>query len=83
MPVYEFRCVGCDEVVETVRAMGQTDPPEACPACGGRMRRRWSRVGVRFQGWGFSSTDDLLPEDRRARRDYKQLKEKADEITES
>jgi hypothetical protein len=37
---------------------------------------------VRFSGWGFSSTDALLPEGRR-RRDFRALKEKAEEITES
>jgi putative FmdB family regulatory protein len=83
MPVYEFRCATCGKDVEVVRPMGETDPPGPCPECGGRLRRRWSRVGVRFEGWGFSSTDDLLPEDRRAKRDFKELKHKADEIAES
>lgn len=83
MPVYEFRCVECGDDVEVVRPMGETAPPGACASCGGELRRRWSRVGVRFQGWGFSSTDDLLPEDRRSRRDFKQLQKKAEEITES
>lgn len=84
MPVYEFVCQDCGEALDAVRPMGHTDPPESCPACGGpRMRRRWSRVGVRFEGWGFARTDALLPEDRRARRDYQELKRKADEIAES
>jgi len=84
MPVYEFRCQDCGIDLEVVRPMGRTEPPGACPSCGGpRMRRRWSRVGVRFEGWGFSRTDALLPEDRRARRDYRELKRKADEIAES
>jgi putative FmdB family regulatory protein len=84
MPVYEFRCGDCEGDLEVVRPMGRTEPPEACPSCGGsRMRRRWSRVDVRFEGWGFSRTDALLPEDRRARRDYQDLKRKADEIAES
>jgi hypothetical protein len=42
----------------------------------------WSRVGVRFSGWGFRSTDGLLP-DGRPRRDFKRLKEKAEEIVDS
>lgn len=84
MPVYEFRCQDCGGDLELVRPMGSTEPPASCPSCGGsRMRRRWSRVGVRFEGWGFSRTDDLLPEDRRAKRDYRELKQKAEEISES
>jgi hypothetical protein len=39
-------------------------------------------VGVRFSGWGFSSTDSLLP-GRRPGRDFKKLREKAEEITDS
>ncbi len=42
----------------------------------------WGRVGVRFSGWGFSSTDALLPGDRR-RKDFRRLKEKAEEIADS
>jgi len=34
-----------------------------------------------FSGWGFSSTDRLLPGDRR-RKDYRALKERAERIAE-
>lgn len=83
MPVYEFLCASCGHVLDVVRPMGESDPPGPCPACGGELRRRWSRVGVRFEGWGFRGTDDLLPEDRRGKRDFKELRRKAEEIAES
>ncbi len=54
-------------------------PPGQCPECGGELRRVWGRVGVRFSGWGFSKTDSLVSGDRPGR-DFKRLKEKADEI---
>ncbi len=54
-------------------------PPGQCPECGGELRRVWGRVGVRFSGWGFSKTDGLVSDDRPGR-DFKRLKEKADEI---
>jgi hypothetical protein len=57
-------------------------PPGPCPACGGPLRRVYGRVGIRFGGWGFSSTDALLPADR-PRKDFRTLKEKAEEIAES
>jgi predicted nucleic acid-binding Zn ribbon protein len=57
-------------------------PPGPCPRCGGELRRVWGRVGVRFSGWGFRSTDSLVPDDGR-RRDYRRLKEKAEEIVDS
>ena len=54
-------------------------PPGACEECGGELRRVYGRVGVRFSGWGFKSTDKLIPEDRRGK-DFKELSEKAEEI---
>ncbi len=57
-------------------------PPAACQACGGELRRIYGRVGVRFEGWGFGSTDKLVPEGRR-RKDFRALREKADELRDS
>jgi hypothetical protein len=57
-------------------------PPGPCPHCGGALRRVYGRVGVRFAGWGFSSTDGLLPDDR-PRKDFRALKDKAEELTDS
>lgn len=57
-------------------------PPGPCPECEGELRRAYGRVGVRFSGWGFRRTDSLVPEDRR-RKDFRALKEKADEIVDS
>ena len=57
-------------------------PPGPCPACGGELRRLYGRVGVRLEGWGFSRTDALLPDDGR-RKDFKRLREKAEEIADS
>jgi hypothetical protein len=36
---------------------------------------------VSFSGWGFRRTDSLVPEDR-PRKDFKRLREKAEEIAE-
>jgi predicted nucleic acid-binding Zn ribbon protein len=57
-------------------------PPGPCPSCGSELRRAWGRVGFRLSGWGFSRTDSLLPADR-PRKNFKKLKEKAEEITDS
>jgi putative FmdB family regulatory protein len=81
MPVYEYRCRECGHLVEEIQPMG-SGPPGPCPACGGELRRAYSRVGVKFSGWGFSSTDKLVPGDR-PKKDFKQLKHKADEIADS
>lgn len=81
MPVYEYRCSSCGNHVEEIQPMG-ADAPGPCPRCGGELKRAYSRVGVVFQGWGFNRTDALLPDDR-PRKDFKRLKEKADEIADS
>jgi hypothetical protein len=39
-------------------------------------------VAVRFSGWGFSRTDDLVSGDR-PRKDFKELRSRADEIADS
>jgi putative FmdB family regulatory protein len=78
MPLYEYRCADCGRHLEEIQKMG-AGPPGPCPECGGELKRVYGRVGVVFSGWGFSRTDALLPEDRR-RKDFKALKEKAQEI---
>jgi putative FmdB family regulatory protein len=82
VPVYEYRCRSCGQSVEELRQMGETEPPGPCPRCGGELRRAYGRVGVRFSGWGFNSTDKLVPGDR-PRKDFRKLRDKADEIRES
>jgi putative FmdB family regulatory protein len=81
MPVYEYRCRACGSDREEIQPMG-TPPPGPCRSCGGELRRVYGRLAVRFSGWGFGSTDKLVPEDR-PRKDFKRLRDKADEIAES
>jgi putative FmdB family regulatory protein len=81
VPVYEYRCRACGASREEVQPTG-TPPPGTCLECGGELRRIYGRVGVRFSGWGFRSTDALVPGDR-PRKDFKTLREKAEEIADS
>jgi putative FmdB family regulatory protein len=81
VPIYEYRCRACGEQLEEVQPVG-SGPPGPCPSCGGELRRVYGRVAVRFEGWGFRRNDSLVPEDR-PRKDFKKLREKADEIAES
>jgi putative FmdB family regulatory protein len=78
MPIYEYRCAACRAVCEELQPVG-SGPPGDCAECGGELRRIYGRVGVTFSGWGFSRTDSLVPGDR-PRKDFKALKEKAEEI---
>ena len=82
VPIYEFRCATCGDTLEELRPVGETAPPGPCPRCGGKLRRAYGRVGVRFSGWGFSANDKLVPGDR-PRKDFRALREKAEELRES
>lgn len=56
MPTYQYTCVECREPVEAVQKF--TDAPLAvCDACGGRLRKVFSPVGIVFKGSGFYRTD--------------------------
>lgn len=80
MPVYEYRCRACGASTEAIQPVG-SKAPGPCEACGGELKRVYGRVAVRFSGWGFSSTDRLVPGDR-PRKDFRKLAEKAEEISE-
>lgn len=78
MPIYEYRCTDCESEHEVI-LLGREEAPDACPGCGGELKRRWGRVGVQLVGWGFSKTDSLVP-DRPGRGDFKEVRDKASEL---
>lgn len=55
MPTYEYKCLECSDVFETVH--GVNESLENCPRCGGRVRRLFRPVGIIFKGSGFYKTD--------------------------
>ncbi|HVW80089.1 MAG TPA: FmdB family zinc ribbon protein [Mycobacteriales bacterium] len=80
MPVYLFRCADCGAEHEELLDLGETaDRP--CPACGGTAKHRIARVAVKYEGWGFSATDSLVADT--TGKDFKQLRKKAEEISDS
>ena len=78
MPVFEYRCLTCDNDLEVIVLHGEA-PPTACPECGGELRRLWSRIGVNLVGWGFARNDAMLP-DGGTRGRFKDVKDKASEL---
>jgi putative FmdB family regulatory protein len=56
MPTYQYACTSCGEELEAVQKFSD-DPLTECPACGGRLRKVFSAVGVVFKGSGFYKTD--------------------------
>jgi putative FmdB family regulatory protein len=56
VPTYQYTCTACGEPLEAVQKF--TDAPlTVCPACGGRLRKVFSAVGIVFKGSGFYRTD--------------------------
>ena len=56
MPTYQYTCTDCGDAVEAVQKF--TDAPlTECVACGGRLRKVFSPVGIVFKGSGFYRTD--------------------------
>jgi putative FmdB family regulatory protein len=56
VPTYQYTCTECGDPVEVVQKF--TDAPlTVCAACGGRLRKVFSPVGIVFKGSGFYRTD--------------------------
>ncbi len=70
MPTYQYTCTDCGEQVEVVQKFTD-DPLAVCPACGGKLRKVFSPVGIVFKGSGFYRTDSRKgePSDGPAKKD--------------
>jgi putative FmdB family regulatory protein len=80
VPVFEYRCAACEEREEHVLLVGE-EPPVACKACGGELKRMWSaRIQINLVGWGFSKNDALIADTRG--KDFKELRERAQRMVE-
>ncbi len=78
MPVYEYVCRACGAVEEHLQPRG-SQAPGPCAACGGQLRRRFSRVAVTYASFGFDATDRLVAPDQQGQ-DFKALRERAERI---
>ena len=79
MPTYQYTCTDCGEPVEAVQKFTD-DPLTVCAACGGRLRKVFSPVGIVFKGSGFYRTDSRNGSVRRStpRRTSRQDKQPAE-----
>ncbi len=59
MPTYEYACAECGERLEAVQKFSD-DPLTLCPACGGKLRKLFSPVGIVFKGSGFYRNDSRV-----------------------
>ena len=59
MPTYQYACTECGEDLEAVQKFSD-DPLTVCPACGGKLRKLFSPVGIVFKGSGFYRNDSRV-----------------------
>jgi putative FmdB family regulatory protein len=56
VPTYQYACTDCGERIEAVQKFSD-EPLTVCSACGGKLRKVFSPVGIVFKGSGFYRTD--------------------------
>src|SRR6266550_8176701 len=56
MPTYEYRCARCGEDLEVYQTFSE-EPLKKHAACGGKLTRVFSPVGIVLKGSGFYKTD--------------------------
>jgi len=56
VPTYQYACTDCGERIEAVQKFSD-DPLTVCSACGGKLRKVFSPVGIVFKGSGFYRND--------------------------
>ena len=83
MPVYEYVCAACAVRTDRVLPHSRADEPGVCASCGGELRRRFSRIAVRYVGWGFNHTDALVPDRPGGRNDWKAVRERAEKLSDT
>ena len=56
MPTYDYICTACGHQMEVVHGI-HGHGPEACPVCGGVMRKGFAAPAVHFKGSGWAKKD--------------------------
>ena len=57
MPIYEYQCQDCDEVVEVLQKIADA-PAIDCPSCGKpSLKKKISAAAFRLKGSGWYETD--------------------------
>jgi putative FmdB family regulatory protein len=56
LPIYEYQCESCATVTDIKHGFKET-PAEACPKCGGHLKRLFNAAGIVFKGSGFYVND--------------------------
>jgi putative FmdB family regulatory protein len=58
MPIYEFKCTGCANVIERIMQYKDIDDDLPCPSCGEKLTRIHSVPALKFVGNDFYVTEE-------------------------
>ena len=56
MPIYEYKCEKCEEVVEVLQK-ADDEPQTECAKCGGKLNKNVTNSTFHLYGPGFYTTD--------------------------
>ena len=74
MPLYEYECERCGHRFEVIQKF--SDPlVDACPVCGGPVRKLLSSPAIQFKGSGWYITDYARAKDATRTKDTKETKD--------
>lgn len=64
MPIYEYKCTGCDECFEIKQSFND-EPVTVCHRCGKEARRIFKPAPIIFKGSGFYVTDHAKDKEKK------------------
>lgn len=56
MPIYEYQCAACGEVIEVIQKFSDL-PLKKCKSCKGKLKKLMGTPALQFKGTGFYITD--------------------------
>jgi putative FmdB family regulatory protein len=56
MPIYEYKCQSCEQLIEVMQRMSEA-PLTTCENCGGELKKQVSAPAFQFKGTGWYVTD--------------------------
>ncbi len=81
MPIYEYQCQSCEDVVEVIQSF-QDPPLTTCEECGGKMKKLISLAAFHLKGGGWYN-DHYGLKDKSAGRKSSSSSEKVKEKSDS
>lgn len=70
MPIYEYRCLKCEQVHEVMQKFSD-EPMSTCPSCGGQLKKLISNSSFILKGTGWYKTDYASPERKKSETEEK------------